>query len=182
MASLEQLIRIFGSEDRIPDYLLDGLRLQEEAAERREQELRDHEAKLEAEFEAKRALRQPPARVWLVPVGSLGMEVHWEPPATADELPPTGYIVSGDSDSSQLLHPDTRSQFLRLWKPGNRIGVTTDYSAHQITTLEEHFTRWADQPEQPDETPTEALGERPELPDSGFSGDPWSDWPDDIIV
>ena len=134
----ERLVAMFGGADKVPDYLRDAYGLREEAEERREQAQADHEAAEEAEFDRKRALRKPPRNVRLRRVGTYGMEVHWDPPETADELPPTGYIVSGDSDSSRLLPPETRSQFLRIYRPGNVIGVETDYSEYQITKLGEH--------------------------------------------
>lgn len=146
MPSIQQLIDRFGGVDKMPAYLRRALGLRQAAQDKRDQAQRDHEARKEAEFERKRALRRPPQNVRLVPVGSVGMEVHWDPPETADELPPTGYIVAGDSDSSRLLPAHTRIQFLRIYKPGNRIGVEADYSQYQITKLGEHteFTAWVE--------------------------------------
>ena len=140
----ERLRRRFGG--KIPDYLRKALGLRKRAQERREERALQAEEAKEREFQRKRALRGAPAHVWLVPVGTHGMEVHWQPPLSANLLPPTGYIVTGDSDSSRLLPPERRSQFLRLWKPGNVITVTADYSGHQITKLGEHalFSRTAD--------------------------------------
>ena len=148
MSVPERYVRMFGGIDNVPDYLKRGFAMRDAARKRRDVAARAQKIAKEREFQRKRSLRRPPARVWLVRVGTYGMEVHWEPPETADQLPPTGYIVSGDSDSSQLLPPSQRKQWLRIYKPGNRIAVTTDYSQHQITKLGEHsqFTRQAEGP------------------------------------
>lgn len=138
MPSIERLIQIYGGRDKLPSYLKRALGMREAAQKRRNDAARAIKKKREREFQRKRSLRRPPSRVWLVPVGLRGMEVHWEPPETAEQLPPTGYIVSGDSDSSKLIPPTVSREWLRIYKPGNRIGVTTDYSQHQITKLGEH--------------------------------------------
>lgn len=160
MSSYEDRLRArFGG--KIPDYLMAALGLRKRAEQRRADEAQAAEAAKEAEFERKRSLRRPPARVWLEPVGSIGAEVHWEPPETADELPPTGYIVTGDSDSTKLLPPEQRWQGLRLWRPGNVICVMTDYSGHQITKLGEHyqFSRQAEPVRRPVESEPSDLPE-----------------------
>ena len=163
----EHIRRRFGSN--IPQYVRDWWASRVAAKQQREAEARAAAEAREAEFQRKRALRRPPARVWLVPVGTHGMEVHWEPPETADELAPTGYIVGGDSDSSQLLPPERRKQWLRIYRPGNRITVECDYSAHQITKLCEHsqFTREAEPAANPPpvDEPTQEI---PALPVAGF--------------
>ena len=141
---LERLKKMF--PNGIPGYLLDALGLRQQLKSQRKQEARQAKEQKEAKFQRKRSLRRPPAKVWLERVGTHGMEVHWLPPKTAHQLNPTGYIVKGDSDSTQLLPPDQRKQWLRIYKPGNCIGVEVDYSSHQITKLGEHtqFTKWVE--------------------------------------
>lgn len=138
----QHLIDRFGGN--VPQYVRDWWQSRLDAEQRRADAAAAAEEAAEAEFQRKRSLRRAPERVWLEAIGSHGMEVHWEPPETADELPPTGYIVWGDSDSSQLLPPEQRSQFLRIYQPGNEISVNTDYSEYQITQLGEHHSRRAE--------------------------------------
>ena len=142
MPSIERLIQIYGGRDKLPGYLKQALGMREATQKRRNDAARAIKEKREREFQRKRSLRRPPALVWLVRVGTHGMEVHWDPPETAEQLPPTGYIVSGDSDSTQLLPPTKRAKWLRIYKPGNKIGVETDYSQYQITKLGEHNLFW----------------------------------------
>ena len=88
----------------IPAYLEAALKQREGAAQRRVDAAREAEEAKEREFQRKRALRRPPARAWLEHQGSApATRVRWEPPETADELPPTRYrIHEGDGVHSGM--------------------------------------------------------------------------------
>ena len=100
MPTREQLIEQYGGIENVPEYLRRGFEAQD-AAREREQELREHEAKKEREIERIKSLRRPPTNVRLE-----GRVVRWEPPETADELPPAGYWVSEFYNGSWTKHGD----------------------------------------------------------------------------
>ena len=112
MPTREQIIRMYGGWDGVPDYLRQGFEAQDEARERRAQDERDHKARIEAEHARIRSLRRPPQNVRLV-----HRKVFFEPPETADVLDFAGFWVSEVYKGSWTKHgnwllPDKRSAVL----------------------------------------------------------------------
>ena len=141
MAELPEHIRKrFGAV--VPDYIKDWWAVRVMLEKRREQEAAEAKAAEEAEFERKRALRRPPARVWMTYEGSMRLAtVHWDPPETADELAPTGYRVHCNGSVIGNHQPHSRRHTIVSRVGGEVASVEAEYA--QLSKLGEVFVRAA---------------------------------------
>ena len=103
----DYLVKRFGGLAKVPQYIKDHFK--NRARLKREEQERLEEARREKEREYQRikALRRPPTnvRLELTPNGRVG-KIIWEPPETADELPPAGYWVSEERNGEWTAHGD----------------------------------------------------------------------------
>ena len=140
MTFRERMVRRFGSP--LPGYIERAVALRERFQARREQDQRDHEAKIEAERARIQALRRPPQNVRLHSIfGGRKGKVTWEPPETAGQLPPAGYWISEQRNGEWTKHgdfvlPHIREAILYGTGPAN---VETWY--HQLSSREGYSAR-----------------------------------------
>ena len=148
----EHLIKRFGGIDKVPDYIKKHYADREDQKRQREEEANKAKQEQEAEWARIKALRRPPQNVRLERVGTYGMKIVWDPPETADEMPPAGYWVSEKRNGEWTKHgdyllPEKREAFLYGQGPAS---VETWYHQMALGELypseQVHFTP----PEAPD--------------------------------
>ena len=152
MPTREQIIRQYGGWENVPAYLRRGFEAQDRAQARRERQQRAHQAAQEAERARVKALRRSPQNVRLEPVGTWGARIVWEPPETAEELPPAGYWISEERNGKWTAHgdyllPDRRSGSLFGRGPAR---VETWY--HQMALYESYPSETVTLPAESPET------------------------------
>ena len=101
MTARERIIKMFGSIDKVPAYLIRALGIREASRKRSADRVKEAEAEKERKRERIKSLRRPPSKVWRV-----GTTIFWLPPETADELEPDGYWISELRKGSWTKHGD----------------------------------------------------------------------------